>query len=99
MQERKVYDREFKENAVKLSMQRDDISVLARELGIDKDLHCKWRTQYKKNGKESFPGKWHTCVSGESKSVELLKKENLRLPKENDILKKAMSIISLEIDL
>lgn len=99
MKKRKIYDREFKENAVKLSLNCSDVSVLARELGINKDLLYRWRTQYNKKGAESFPGRGHVSVTESGKSIELLKKENLRLQKENEILKKAMSIISLEIDL
>ncbi len=34
MKQRKVYDREFKENAVKLSYERDNMTQFARELGI-----------------------------------------------------------------
>lgn len=34
MKERKVYDREFKENVVELSYERDNLSQFARELGI-----------------------------------------------------------------
>lgn len=33
MQQRKVYSREFKENAVKLSYERSNLSLFARELG------------------------------------------------------------------
>ncbi len=34
MKHRKVYDRYFKENAVKLSYERDNLTQFARELGI-----------------------------------------------------------------
>lgn len=34
MRKRKVYDRSFKENAVQLSLNRSDLSTLARELGV-----------------------------------------------------------------
>lgn len=34
MMQRKVYDREFKENAVKLSYERDNLSQFARKLAI-----------------------------------------------------------------
>ena len=34
MRQRKVYDREFKENVVKLSYERDNLTQFARELRI-----------------------------------------------------------------
>jgi len=41
--EKTHYDNSFKENAVKLSYERNNISEFARELGIDALLlHC-WR--------------------------------------------------------
>ncbi|MGL5262336.1 MAG: transposase [Bacteroides sp.] len=56
MKQRKVYDREFKENAVKLSYERDNFSQFARELGISVKQLYSWRSQYKLKGSESFPG-------------------------------------------
>lgn len=94
MTTRKKYDREFKENAVKLSMSRNDIPALARELGIDKDLLYTWRSEYRKKGSESFPGKGYTSVTPQGKEDEKMRKELIRLQKENDILKKALGIIS-----
>lgn len=38
MKKNRIYDREFKENAVKLNLQRDDIKALAIELGISSKL-------------------------------------------------------------
>jgi len=44
MKKRNKDDREFKENAVKLSLQRDDISALDAELGVSKDSLYSWRS-------------------------------------------------------
>lgn len=94
MKRRKIYDRDFKENAVRLTLQRDDIRSLARELGITTKLLYSWRSDFRKKGNESFPGKGHTAVTSQAKLQEQLKKENERLQKENEILKKALGIIS-----
>lgn len=94
MKLRRNYDREFKQNAVKLSNERKDISSLARELGITTKLLYSWRSQYKEKGKESFPGQGNMAISEEAKLAIHLKKENERLQKENDILKKVLGIIS-----
>ena len=94
MRKRKVYDRSFKENAVQLSLIRSDLSALARELGVSSDLLYSWRSEYRKKGAESFPGKGKVGISQESKSEHELLKRIKRLEQENEILKKAMGIIS-----
>lgn len=94
MKPRRIYDRDFKENAVKLSIQRDDIRTLARELGVTTKLLYGWRSDFRKKGSESFPGKGHTVVTAEAKLQEQLRKDNERLQTENEILKKALGIIS-----
>jgi len=94
MKERKIYDRDFKENAVRLSLQRDDIRTLARELGVTTKLLYGWRSDFRKKGSESFPGKGNTVVTVQAKEEEQLRKDLDRLRKENEILKKALGIIS-----
>lgn len=94
MRQRKVYDREFKENAVKLSYKRSNLSLFARELDITTKQLYSWRSQYKQKGLESFPGKGNTAVSDEAKALDQLKKEHARLQQEHEILKKAISFIS-----
>ena len=94
MKQRKVYDREFKENAVKLSYERDNMTQFARELGISVKQLYSWRSQYKIKGSESFPGNGNTAVSEDVKALVQLKKEHARLQQEHEILKKAMGIIS-----
>lgn len=98
MKEKRFYDREFKANAVQLSNQRDDIASLARELGITTKLLYSWRSESRKKGIESFPGRGNTTVTPEAKNEQILKKELSRLQKENEILKKALGIISREED-
>jgi transposase len=94
MKQRKVYDREFKENAVKLSYERDNLSQFASELGISVKQLYSWRSQYKLKGSESFPGNGNTAVNEDAKALAQIKKEYARLQQEHEILKKAMGIIS-----
>ena len=94
MKQRKVYNREFKENAVKLSYERDNLSQFARELGISVKQLYSWRSQYKIKGSERFPGNGNTALSEDAKALAQLKKEHARLQQEHEILKKAMGIIS-----
>lgn len=55
MKQRKVYDREFKESAIKLSYKRDNLSQFSRELGVSVKQLYSWRSQYKIKGTDSFP--------------------------------------------
>ena len=93
-QERKFYDREFKQKAVELSYARGNTKEIAEELGIHPELLYRWRREFKKYENNSFPGK------GKAKMTDL-ERENARLRKElrdakmeRDILKKAVSIFS-----
>ncbi len=49
--ERTYYDKAFKENAVKLSFERKNVSELAHELGVDPLLLYRWRKEYQ----EKYP--------------------------------------------
>ena len=94
MQQRKVYDRGFKENAVKISYERDNLSQFARELGISVKQLYSWRSQYKFKGSESFPGNGNSALSEDAKALAQIKKEYAQLQQEHEILKKTMGIIS-----
>ncbi len=91
---RKHYSRDFKENAVKLSYERSNISDLARELGIRSNLLYRWRDESQVKGKESFPGNGKQSVTPEHEELLELRKQLKRKEMELEILKKAVSIIS-----
>jgi len=88
------YDRKFKENAVKLSYQRDNLNDLARELGIRSELIYRWRKELKEYGTGSFSGHGVPNLTPEMKELSDLKKQMQRIETENEILKKALGIIS-----
>ena len=54
---RKVFDKAFKENAVKLSRPRKNQSDLAKELGISRFLLNKWIKESDEYSVASFPGR------------------------------------------
>ena len=91
---RKTYDRNFKEKAVQLSYERDNISQLAKELGITAPLLYKWRQDYQEFGTGSFPGKGKLKLSPEQEKIHELEKKLKATELERDILKKAISIFS-----
>jgi transposase len=93
---RKIYSKEFKEEAVRLAdFSGKPISEVARDLGINANMLRRWRHEQHEAGERSFPGQGHR-----QKGTDL-EEENLRLQRElhqvtmeRDILKKAVAIFS-----
>ena len=84
------YDKAFKENVVKLSFERKNVSELAQELGVV----YRWRKEFQEKGFLSFPGNGVQALSQEAKKVAELEKRLFDAETERDILKKALIIIS-----
>ena len=87
-QKRRVYTREFKIEAVRLSHE-DGATVVqvARDLGVDKNTLHKWRQRLTEDPVEAFPGKG--CLKPQDAELCRLRRENLRLRQEAAFLKKA----------
>ena len=64
------------------------------ELGIHPNNLYKWRAQFAEDGEEAFPGKGKQ--SGIEEELRQLRRENMRLREERDILKKAVIFFSNE---
>lgn len=92
--ERKIYDRAFKLQAVELSNERNNVSDLARELGIRPSLLYRWRAEQGNFGEGSFPGKGNPKLTPEQEKIRELEKQLKDAELERDILKKAISIFS-----
>ena len=92
--ERKHYEASFKEHAVKLSYERSNLSELAKELGISAQLIYRWRKEVERFGSGSFPGNGKPKLTAEEKELIELKEKMRRIELENEILKKALHIIS-----
>lgn len=82
------YSNEFKQEAVSLSYQRDNIKELAIELGIDVVRIYKWRTSSKVNTTDT------TSVKKDNEEIKRLKKALKDSQLELEILKKAVHIFS-----
>jgi transposase len=93
-QTRKIYVRAFKEKAVELSLQRTNISELARELGITAPQLYKWKKELLEFGLGSFPGNGNVKQTPEEEQIALLEKRLKDAEMERDILKKAIGIFS-----
>jgi transposase len=91
----KVYTKEFKAEAVRLvQTSGKSITQIARELGISDSAIHNWRKELTEHGKEAFPGKgYQTALEEENRH---LKQELERVQQERDILKKVVSIFSLD---
>lgn len=85
---KRKFSKEFKQEAVKLSFQRDNIKELAIELGIDVARIYKWRTD---NRIEPSSSKQ---LKEDSSEIKRLKKALKDSQLELEILKKAVHIFS-----
>jgi len=88
---RRNYDPTFKEEAVKLLVERGrGTGAVARELGINATMLGRWKREYL--GSRGFPGKG-SLPPAEEENRKLLK-ELTDVKLERDILKKAVGIFS-----
>ena len=93
--ERRVFTDEFKREAVRLAVERGNVSETARQLGLDESVLSRWKrrlvqTKETEPHLPAFPG------SGNARDAEVarLKRELDRLREENEILKKAVGIFT-----
>ncbi len=86
-EKRRQFDRDFKLSAVRLMESSDrPLEEVARRLGISGSMLRRWRSQVWAGGPESFD------VSGrqEASEVDRLRRENRRLKRDLEMLKKTM---------
>ena len=89
----KRYDKEFKIEAVQLALEPGNTQAqVQRELGIGQGVISRWKREFKLDGEDAFPGKGRLKTQDEE--LRSLKRENERLRRERDILKKAVAIFS-----
>jgi len=95
MKERRTFTREFKLEAVRLSMEEGRSGAeVARELGIHRNLLYKWRKEFLEDEEESFPGRGNLKAS--EAELQRLRREVARLREDQEILKKALVFFSKE---
>ena len=93
----KKYDKEFKLEAIRLSSKPGNTaSKIEKDLGLGQGVICRWKRQFRDEGEQAFPGKGH--LKPDDEVVRKLKRDNERLRRERDILKKALAIFSKDPD-
>ena len=87
---RRSFTPEYKREAVRAAERSGNVARTARDLGIEAKLIHRWKRELASGDLRAFPG------NGVPRDEELarLKRENKRLQQENEILKKAVGIVS-----
>jgi transposase len=89
------YDLEFKLEAVRLATEAGTTNRdVERRLGIGQGVLSRWKRELRESGSQAFPGKGN--LKPEDEELRRLKRENERLRRERDILKKAVAIFSTD---
>ena len=91
--ERRRYDRDFKEGAIRLVLEGGrSVRSDARDLGIHENMLHRWKQEYLEDPKHSFPGKGH--MKPHEEELLKMKRRIADLEEEREILKKALAIFS-----
>lgn len=93
---RRVFSKEFKEQAVLLSeTSGKQVSEIAADLGIAENMLWRWRKELREASTRSFPGTGHRQQGTDlEEEVRRLRQELHLVTMERDILKKAVAICS-----
>lgn len=93
--ERRIYDGDFKRDAISLSQESDKtMDRVEVSLGIPKGSISRWKRQLNTLGSLAFPDLGNEALTPEQREVRELKKQLRDTQMERDILKKAVGIFS-----
>ena len=93
---RRSFTEEFKREAVRLAIERGNVSAVARDLGINESVLNRWKRQLQHEAQHPgassrpFPGKGNA----RDEEVAKLQRDLARVKQENEILKKAVGIFT-----
>ena len=92
---RRRFKKEEKLQIIKESMEEGmDLRTLSERYHIHLNTISRWRREFHHNEEASFPGHGNKTLSEEQKEIEQLKKQLRETEIANEILKKALGIIS-----
>jgi transposase len=93
MGKKRKFDKEFKQEAVQLAINRGGpIRLVAEGLGIRENVLSRWVREYRRDGGQAFPGNGR--LRPDDEEMRRVRKENADLRVENAILKKVAAIFS-----
>ena len=94
-QKRRIYNRDFKVEAVKLITDKGyTIAEASRNLGVEYSVLRRWKKQFESDPRYAFPGKG--LLKPQDEEMRRLKRELERVQEERDILKKALAYFAEE---
>ena len=92
---RRVFDREFKLEAVRLIIDKGySMAEVSRNLGVDYSVLRRWKQQFEADPQFAFPGKG--MLKPQDEELRRLKRQLERVQEERDILKKALAYFAEE---
>jgi transposase len=92
---RRKHSAEFKREAVRLASEPGrTMREVASNLGVDRNLLQRWKSEIGAHGASAFPGNGRAKASDEE--VLQLRKDLARTQQERDILKKALAYFAKE---
>ena len=91
---RQAYTTEFKELAVKRIKDGQSVSTVCKELGLSDQTVRNW---VKASAEGKLNGAGSRVVTPEEMELSRLRAENLRLKRENEILKKATAYFARDV--
>lgn len=89
----RVYDKEFKEEALKLS-QEVGPKAASEQLGIPETTIYTWRSRLKQYGAIAFVGSGHKRLDPQTAEIRAMEKKIKELEAVNDILKRALGFFA-----
>lgn len=85
------YDAAFKKEAIAMVNELGlSVNAVSEKLGVHIKTLYRWMDEFRQDGNNAFPGKGK--LKPDDEEIRRLKRENLDLREENDILKKATAI-------
>ena len=89
----RVYDKEFKEEAIKLSHEIGN-KAASEQLGIPETTLYTWRSRTKQYGAIAFVGSGHKRLDPKTAEIKAYEKRIKELEAANDILKRALGFFA-----
>ncbi|MFZ3170931.1 MAG: transposase [Carboxydocellales bacterium] len=86
------YNAAFKKEAIAMVNELGlSVTEVSEKLGVHIKTLYRWLDEFRQDGNNAFPGKGK--LKPDDEEIRRLKRENLDLREENDILKKATAIV------